>query len=208
MPSKNWQRGPRSSRSLGRSTNQIPLRQRFLIVSEGTKTEPHYFDGFRMSTVAVWTVGIAQSPIQIVDEAIRLRDEANRTGSAYDQTWSVFDRDRWTIDDFNNAINKARAREIQVAYSNEAFELWFLLHFVYCNTATHRADFARRLSNYLAGKYTKNSAAMYNLLRPHVDTAIQNAERLAAQYSPSNPATDNPSTTVHLLVKELLRFSR
>jgi leucyl-tRNA synthetase len=34
------------------------------------------------------------------------------------------------------------------------------------------------------------------------------AERLLAQYSPPNPAADNPSTTVHKLVEQLNRFAR
>jgi len=41
-----------------------------------------------------------------------------------------------------------------------------------------------------------------------MDSAIQNAERLLKQYEPSNPAVDNPSTTVHLLVQQLQKFAR
>jgi hypothetical protein len=210
MPQRpNYQRrrpGGRGYRE--RQTNTREVRQRFLIVCEGTETEPKYFDGFRMPIVSVRTVGMAQSPIQIIDAAIRLRDEAERDSNRYDQTWGMFDRDTWTINDFNNAFHKARANGIKVAYSNEAFELWFLLHFEYCNTATPRAEFARRISNYLPAEYAKNSRTMYDQLRPRVETAVRNAERLLEQYDPPNPATDNPSTTVHLLVKELLRFTR
>jgi hypothetical protein len=32
---------------------------------------------------------------------------------------------------------------------------------------------------------------------------IGNAERLLAEYDPRDPERDNPSTTVHLLVREL-----
>ncbi|MDZ8088626.1 MAG: hypothetical protein RMY16_24170 [Nostoc sp. DedQUE12b] len=34
------------------------------------------------------------------------------------------------------------------------------------------------------------------------------AKSLIKQYNPSNPVNDNPSTTVHLLVKKLNKFIR
>ena len=49
---------------------------------------------------------------------------------------------------------------------------------------------------------------MYDDLIDKQNTAIKNAENLLKQYNPQNPAKDNPSTTVHLLVKELNRFIR
>jgi hypothetical protein len=36
--------------------------------------------------------------------------------------------------------------------------------------------------------------------------ALTNAQRLLAQYDPPNPAADDPSTTVHELVEQLIRF--
>jgi hypothetical protein len=38
--------------------------------------------------------------------------------------------------------------------------------------------------------------------------AIKNSKRLLEQYNPPQPAIDNPSTTVHLLVEELNKFVR
>nr|WP_233786988.1 hypothetical protein [Dulcicalothrix desertica] len=35
---------------------------------------------------------------------------------------------------------------------------------------------------------------------------MKNAENLLKQYESHNPAKDNPSTAVHILVKELNRF--
>jgi hypothetical protein len=37
---------------------------------------------------------------------------------------------------------------------------------------------------------------------------IANARRLLGEYNPCNPERDKPSTTVHLLVEQLLRFER
>jgi RloB-like protein len=58
----------------------------------------------------------------------------------------------------------------------------------------------------LGHKYEKNSEAIYEEIEKRQATAIKNAENLLNQYEPKNPVDDNPSTTVHLLVKELNRF--
>ena len=175
-------------------------RQNFLIVCEGSKTEPYYFNEFR---VPGRVIGLGVSPIQLVDEAQRLRDEGD-----YDQVWCVFDRDDWPIDNFSGAISKARKKGIKVAYTNEAFELWYLLHFNYHDTGIGREEYKSRLSFHLGKTYFKNSKTIYDELKPNVNNAIHNAELLLTQYDPSKPGADNPSTTVHLLVKEVLNFAR
>lgn len=54
--------------------------------------------------------------------------------------------------------------------------------------------------------YQKNSETIYDELLSKQSTAIKNAENLLKQYELHNPAKDNPSTAVHILVKELNRF--
>lgn len=186
-----------------RNVNSREERQIFLIVCEGSKTEPNYFKEFRTTELVIKIEGPALSPIQLVDEANRISQEGN-----YDQVWCVFDRDDWQIDKFNNAFSKARAKGIKVAYTNEAFELWYLLHFNYHDTAIGREAYKAKLTANLGETYEKNDSAMYSKLKTRMSTAIQNAKRLLAQYEPPDPAEDNPSTTVHLLVEQLLRFSR
>ena len=95
---------------------------------------------------------------------------------------------------------------IRVAYSNEAFELWYLLHFNYYDTAMSRKDYSARLSELLGHPYHKNSDTMYEELEQRQSAAIRNARRLLSKYNPPSPVSDNPSMTVHLLVEELNRF--
>ena len=131
-----------------------------------------------------------------------------RKGDNYDQARSVFDRDEFPSQDFNKAIDLARRYGIGVAYSNEAFELWYLLHFLYLDTALSRRDDISRLNALLGHSYAKNSETMFAELEGRIADAVRHAERLLAQYNPPNPANDNPSTTVHLLVDQLLRYAR
>lgn len=200
---------PRKPRkSYQRRVNTREIRQRFLIVCEGEKTEPNYFESFRnnnrLSNVRIEITGIGENTVKLVQKAEKLKKQDD-----YDQVWCVFDKDDFPVEDFNSAIARARRRNIRVAYSNEAFELWYLLHFDYIDTAMPRRSYQQRLSRRLAKPYVKNDPQMYETLRDKQDTAIHNAEKLLHTYGNShNPARDNPCTTVHRLVQELNRFVR
>ena len=183
-----------------RKVNTKEVKQRFLIVCEGAKTEPNYFKKFRVPKTVIDVKGVGENPSRLVQSAIKLKEDADEE---YDQVWCVFDRDDWPPQDFNNAIYKAESHNLKVAYSNEAFELWYVLHFEFLNTGIPRDDYIKKMARLLGKKYQKNSDTIYDELQNRQETAIRNAEKLLASYNPSNPGQDNPSTTVHLLVKEL-----
>ncbi len=180
-----------------RNVNTRKVKQRFLIVCEGAKTEPNYFRSFRVPGDII-VKGVGYNPSRLVDSAIEYERE-----DEYDQVWCVFDRDDWPPQDFNNAIKRAKSKRFKVAYSNEAFELWYVLHFQFLNTGIPRSDYINRLSQLLPTRYQKNSETIYDKLSDRQETAIKNAENLLKQYDKRNPAQDNPSTTVHELVKAL-----
>jgi len=186
-----------------RKVNTREVRQRFLIVCEGEKTEPNYFRSFRVSknVAEIDVQGVGENPSKLVQSAKKLKDQED-----YDQVWCVFDRDSWSVEDFNNAIKNADDQGFKVAYSNEAFELWYVLHFEFLNTGIPRKDYLRKLTSFLGRTYQKNSETIYDELFHKQSTAIRNAENLLKQYDPQIPVRDNPSTTVHLLVQELNRF--
>jgi hypothetical protein len=186
---------PRRRKYMDRSVDAADVRQRFLIVCEGTKTEPNYFEQFRVPSLVVQVEGIGMNTLRLVDEAIKLKMEGE-----YDQIWCVFDKDDFSIDQFENAIYKAKKNEINIAYSNQAFELWYVLHFEYLHTAIDRKAYMEKLNRLLDFEYKKNNPCMYQLLRCKIDTAITNAERLMQEYPTSHPGKDDPSTTVHELV--------
>ncbi len=195
----------RQSDRYARRTNvreQVPV---FLIVCEGEKTEPSYFRAFPVSTSPkVVVLGTGFNTVSLVREAERQRGQYDDT----DQVWCVFDKDSFSAADFNGAIEAARTRGFGVAYTNEAFELWYLLHFAHHTSALSRTQYGDKLSGRLGHEYAKNSATMYEELRDRQPDAIANADRLLSGYSVHNPAVDNPCTTVQDLVRELMRFCR
>jgi len=208
--SRNWK--GKYSRSRNEKVAKREIKERFLIVCEGTKTEPIYFQSFPVPKDVIDVRGCGRNTISLVKEAVRIIQEEDND---YEQVWSVFDRDSFPVKNFNEAIKYAEDNDIKVAYSNEAFELWYLLHFDYRHTAMSRTEYKKALTEKMKNltknkqkKYKKNSDEMYEILASKQHQAIQNAEKLLKQYNPPEPANDNPSTTVHLLVKQLNRFVR
>lgn len=181
-------------------------KQSFLIICEGEQTEPNYFNGFKLTSARVVAIGRGANTESLICEAIRIRDERKSNDDEFDQIWCVFDRDAHPKDQFNNAFQLAAKENIKIAYSNQAFELWYVLHFNFLDTGIDRRQYIEILTRELGRKYKKNSTEMYDLLLSKQSKAIQNATKLLSRYRASQPEKDDPSTSVHVLVSELNRF--
>ncbi len=185
------------------------IKQSFLIVCEGECTEPDYFKAFRLTTATVKTIGQAMNTISLVHKAISIRDADKLKRKVYDQCWVVFDKDDFPANDFNMAIKLAESNGFMVAYSNQSFEFWFLLHFNLYRGHIHRNSYADMLSKLLGIEYSKRegfASDLYNSLLSRQAQAIKNAEIVLAEISAGNPAAEESSTTVHLLVSELNKY--
>lgn len=183
----------------------------FLIVCEG-QTEKLYFKSFQVFNVVRKIVAENASPLEIVNEAIRLN---RRPG--YDQVWCVFDFDNdpsnaGQAEVFNCAIEKARQNNVNCAYSNDSFELWFLLHYK-ANSHPHtRQDYYQKLGlqwgdiNYeREGKNERFAATIYGKLLAggNQDQAIARAKQLYEAQKEKPCHDQNPVTTVFQLVELL-----
>lgn len=181
--------------------NKEPI-DNILILCEGEKTEPNYFNGikrrYRLTNVDIR--GLGANTDKITETAIKHQKD-------YSQIWCVFDRDSFNPHNFNRAFQMiSKYKNIHIAYSNEAFELWYLLHFNYYDTAISRREYCEILSKLLGKKYTKKSDEIYELISSRENNAINNAKRLLASYPYENPEKNNPSTTVFKLVEELNKY--
>ena len=190
------------------ATRRVHLN--YLIVCEGARTEPNYFEaliGGRNSRVLDADIlGKGQSTCRLVRTAIEERD---KSPIEYDRVWAVFDKDDFI--DFNEAIELARSNDINTAWSNESFELWYYLHFQYLDTPISRAQYIDALNREIRKyepnySYKKNDKGTYAILCEYgnQDLAIRYAERLETLYHDTNFATHKPCTKVHHLVKELM----
>lgn len=189
-----------------------------LIVCEGLNTEPSYFNQFRLSSATVKPVGEGYNTVSLVNRAIQLASEKK-----YEQVWCVFDKDDFSDNDFNNAIVMAKANNFGLAYSNQAFEYWLILHFNdHQGGGMHRDDYNDKINQLIKpfkveydGKKSKIiDEDFFELLdgfdekteEKRVDLAIKRAERNYKQYNHLNPAKEESTTTVFKLVKELLKY--
>ena len=195
--------------NLSRRQGVREVKQSFLIVCEGEKTEPDYFKAFRMTAATVKAVGEAMNTMTLVNKAISIREADKAKKLFYDQCWVVFDKDDFPAKDFNQAIQYAEKNGFQVAYSNQAFEYWFLLHFNLYQGPIHRSQYKNMLERLIGMPYSKtegSGAVMYNILLTRQKQAIKNSKTVLAEITHGNPAEEESSTTVHKLVTELNKY--
>jgi len=178
-----------------------------LIVCEGEKTEPLYFDDlrrrFRLSAVQVKIVGgeAGTAPISIVNYASR---EQNNQNNHYEAIWCVFDREGVHVNaTFDEAVNQANRLNYRLAISNPAFEYWYLLHFGYTDRQFASArEVIQELREHING-YEK-SWRDFSLLFNRLDVALVHAERVLKWHQrETNETYPCPSTHVHELVGDL-----
>lgn len=206
-----------------------PIRWRkyphlFLIVCEDGNTEPYYFRTFEKhipeETIFLRAVGTGRSSKGVVEQAIVEREKlAGEANKSVDEVWVVFDKDDAEKVPANtlrfiDAFKIAQEEKIKVAYSNEVFELWVLLHFTDVNSANPipRADIYSRLETVIKSFETHNLFVYEHGKTEVIDAiielgseakAIQRAEKILAEQKGKQPIDANPSTTVHILVKRL-----
>jgi hypothetical protein len=185
---------------LKRTAAMREYRQRILIVCEGEKTEPNYFRQFELPNTDVVVVGTGKNTVSVVEDAVA---EKSKKGANFESVWCVFDRDSFPSERYENAFILAAKHSIEIAWSNEAFELWYLLHFDFHDAALSRHQYAEKLTEKLGEKYDKTDPNLFAKLLTRRETAIQNAEKLISSFPIDRRAHTNPGTTVHRLVKLL-----
>ena len=188
------------------------LEKYIRIFSEGEVTEIKYFRGLfrdRQLRGADIQKPSNHSPLGIVAAAIEAQKEAKKLGIAKEDIhiWVVFDRDGHA--NIPDAIQKANANGIHIAFSNICFELWVLLHYTY-STAQHTPcdDVIKKVKTYNPNYCKEGTYDIYAELKDKINTACTNAERLLIHNEESNPDSNfweiNPYTNVHDLVNFLL----
>ena len=205
------------SKEIKRKENFRPKRKYYLIVCEGEKTEPNYFEALKndlpKGTIERFDIqGTGTSCLKIITETIKIKNRNERINNRkYDRIWTVFDKDSFPDEQFNNAIHKGSTKNINCAWSNEAFELWYCLHFQFVNHGMSRKDYSqfieREISNITNTDFTyrKNDRNMYKLLKNigNQEQAIKWAKKIDHRFTDEKYAHHNPCTKIYLLICEL-----
>lgn len=206
----------REPTSLGRKVAKRQPYEYVLIVCEGEKTEPNYLreliaiEQLSSANVVIYGDG-GSAPINVVNDAIA-RFEAN---PEYDRVYCVFDRD--THASYFDALNKLNATtlskkvggkrageaRLEAITSVPCFEYWVLLHFEFTTAPFQNYDALRPRLRRCPGltDYDKGRLGLYTDLKPRQADALRHAER--ANAAARDSSTDNPTTQIHRLVREL-----
>ena len=209
-----------------------------LIVCEDQNTEPTYFKQFENlfedllpeETVYVKRVGTGRNSLGVVKEAIAERDRiyGDNNHRCIDEAWVVFDKD--DLDqtpgnrmNFELAFELAAKEKINVAYSNECFELWLMLHFIDVNPSLPlpRQEIYNRLGVAVNAslpadekpfEYVHGSADVVDYVSRFGDEAAAMTRATALknyhQALSHAPIESNPVTYVDTLVKSLREWYR
>lgn len=211
----------KAARKARKFEEKEPKANSFLIVTEGSKTEPLYLNGLKekivnsiggnVEVIQIDIHGVGRSTNSLIDKTSEI---INRSRNMYQYIWVVFDKD--DFDDFDDAIARADRLGYNVAWSNQCFEYWAYLHFAYSDSALHRKDWESKLTEIYKqyglghGKYQKNEANIYDILNTYngVDVAISNAKRRMNEFNREldKPSRFDPGTTMHELVGHLKTY--
>lgn len=192
-----------------------------LIVCEGENTEPSYFNQFKVTSATVQSVGTGYNTISLVKKAKEIAGS-----DKFDQVWCVFDKDAFNDHDFNRAIKLAEKYGYDVAYSNQAFEYWLILHLDdHQGGRMNRDNYNDKINELLKPFHVEYDGSdrgckivsedFFDILvgtdkkshRTRVDLAIERAERIYERLDHFSPANEESSTTVFRLVRELIKYA-
>jgi hypothetical protein len=134
-----------------------------------------------------------------------------------DELWLVIDVDRWGDKKLNQIAKECFQKKIDLAVSNPAIELWFLLHLTdvmqYDENMRHELQRNTKVSPKrtrlektiidLVGRYDKGNLHVDDYL-PHVESAIAWAEKLDT--NPNDRWPQQLGTRVYLLARSIINL--
>lgn len=187
-----------------------------LIVTEGTDTEPQYFQAMKdiinqqyRGKIQLDIYGEGYNTLSLFEKA---KKRAGENPNGYKHVWVVYDTDDFPAENINRAAELCRQNttdetQYHAVWSNQCIELWFLLHFSYFHSDIHRKEYWPKLTDCLEsigkGKYSKGREDMYSILRPYMDQAIRRAKNLDETNVGKSPADSAPGTKVYELIEKL-----
>ena len=188
----------------------------WLIVCEGTKTEPNYFieaineinknieDEYKLKVKVIGTGRNTVSLVKSVEDLQVEIDKYNNRLIPYSKIFIVFDKDSFSDKSFDEAIKMCIQNGYIPLWSNQAIEFWFLLHFNYIDGKMDRKNYAIKINEYFKKKglkytYHKNDSKIYSKLCKHgsLDKAKANAKKIHLNHIKDKPSNSESCTLIY-----------
>lgn len=215
-------------REARRKTKIKSIEQRpnhWLIVTEGSKTEPIYFkliidilnqhlpDDRKLTCKISGEGKNTTSLVETAEEMLSIIDkETKQRIIPYEKKFVVFDKDDFVGDQFNSAIEKCRKIGCIPLWSNEAIEYWFLLHFNYYDCSISRKEYKEKIEKELRKrkillKYYKNNEEVIKaiIMVGSLKMARRNAKKVFLKHKQekNTPAKANSCTKIFEFFDEI-----
>ncbi len=201
-------------KGFGKTRQENPPR--YLILTDGEKTEKYYFEGLRddLSKKRI-RIKVIPKKAKTIQKLVDIAHQECRN-EEYALVAIVVDRDE--IKDFDQKVSKTNSlkiykKDVMVGWSNPCIETWLSAYFgpfISGNTSQECIEKFKRLFKQKTGhEYTKTNKDLYSLLTKwgKEEEAIKRAEKLMKQHKEIgrlNPSKQIPGTTVHEVLKAIL----
>lgn len=204
----------KSGKRLSRKKEILP---RILILTEGY-TEEIYFNKIA-NIFSLQTVEIKRSCHTnvngIVKEAKTIAKNAQQEGNEYNFIFCIFDLDTINNKDYINILNntKNKLTKILPIYSNPCIEVWFILHYEYCdqpfskrNKKTIGNEVKSYFKNHYNNSYDETNKVIINEIAEKYEEAVKNARQLIENQM--NCESINPITTIYRIIEVLQNIDK
>ena len=190
----------------------------YLIVCEGKKTEPNYFNGLKKQInekygnkvdVLIPNIEVQGTGRNTIDLVKYTQKFVNYTSKIYGQVWVVFDKDDYNNEQFELAIANC---EYNACWSNPNFELWLLAHLKKVNKYISKNDVLDELNKEFQknglGDYNKNDAKVFEKITKEgkLHIAIENCKHMEELNKNGQASERNPMTKVYKIVDGLKEY--
>ena len=190
----------------------------YLIVCEGKKTEPNYFNGLKRKInekygnkvdVLIPNIDVKGTGMNTTSLVKYTQKTVNHANKVYGQVWVVFDKDDYSDEQFNQAIKNC---DYNVAWSNPNFELWLLSHLKRVSKVMSKDEILDELDKEFQrnglGTYKKNDGKIFEKVTKDrkLDIAIKNCEYMEKLNKNGQASDRNPMTRVYKIVDGLKEY--
>lgn len=202
-----------------RNKRKLIAPERHLILCEGTKTEPNYFqeiknriDNKYRGRININIIPTKKGRLNLLNQAIEM---VKSSKANYDHIWLVYDKDDFNKDEFDNTVYKIEAMneknediKYHALWSNQCIEVWFLLHFIDLKVDVCRDEYIDKINESwkkcgICGSYTKNDIQIYNKLEKYQDIAVKRAKKIIDENKDKTPSHIAPASKIYEIIELL-----
>ena len=190
-----------------RPRNTREPKRKFVIATEGEKTEKIYFNVWKQKVERTLVIKVIEakdgdsSPEKVLKRLEKfLKGKSEYDTKNGDEFWIVIDRNSWKEEEILEVYRECKKKHYQLAVSNPCFELWLNFHQNNPKSPKSCAECQKEVKK-LLDVYEKNNYDAAKLIK-EIAFAIKKAKSLHLEES--EPFPKDTGTHVYLLAEKLI----